>query len=609
MYFYTLFPCAALAPQPFEGEYMRSITSLLTELFAKAFCAQNLDPRYGQVVESARPDLCQYQCNGALAAAKQARRNPREIAQAIRDRVSESEMLEDLSIAGPGFINIMVNDAFLARHMQTLTNDSRMGAPVVDSPRQALVDFGSPNVAKPMHVGHLRSSLIGDSLQRLLRFLGEQVTTDNHLGDWGTQMGMLITELQRRQPNLPYFDPSFAGPYPENPPVDLADLERMYPEASKRCKGNEHDMAEAVSATAELQAGRPGYIALWKHFYALSLTELKRDYERLGIDFDYWLGESHYRDRMERLVARLKAEGKAEQSEGAWIVPVTDPGDTREIPPLLLEKSGGGFLYGTSDLATIEERVERFNAEEILYVVDKRQALHFEQVFRAAYKTGIAPSSTVMAHVGFGTVNGPDGKPFKTREGGVMKLSDLVEQVTARASERMAEAGVAEGFSEEERSEVARKVALAALKFADLSNHRESDYVFDIDKFTRFEGKTGPYLLYSAVRIKSILRNVAERGFDASALLPPTDPERKLMLLLGNAPNSLLAAREGYQPHYLCEFAYALSQEFNRFYRDCHILSEQDAARRGSWISLVKLTLAELELFLGLLGIELPDRM
>lgn len=588
---------------------MSSITSLLTNAFSEAFRARGLDARFGQVVESARPDLCQFQCNGALAAAKAAKRNPREIAQSVLDQLGEHPMLSAASIAGPGFINIDVDDAFLASHVQSLANDKRQGAPATSAPRTVVVDFGSPNVAKPMHVGHLRSSLIGDCLQRLLRFLGERVISDNHLGDWGTQMGMLITELARREPNLPYFDPDYAGPYPDSPPVTLADLEQMYPRASKRCKAHEQDMAEAVTATAALQAGRPGYLALWKHFYALSFAELKREYDRLGIRFDHWLGESHYKQRMERLVERLKASGAATQSEGAWIVPVARPDDAKEIPPLLIEKSGGGFLYGTSDLATIEERVERFGAEEILYVVDKRQSLHFEQVFRAARATAVASDTLSFAHIGFGTVNGTDGKPFKTREGGVMKLSELVEQVTAKAAQRMAEAGVAEGFGDDERARVARQVALAALKFADLSNHRESDYVFDIDKFTRFEGKTGPYLLYSAVRIKSILRNVAEHGFEPGPVQPPTDPERKLMLLLGNAPDVLASARAAYLPNYLCDFAYSLCQEFNRFYRDCHILSEKDPARRGSWITLVRATLAELELFLEILGIQAPDRM
>jgi arginyl-tRNA synthetase len=583
--------------------------SMLSDIFADAFDQIGLDRRFGQVTESARPDLGQFQCNGALAAAKEAKRNPREIAQQITERLTRHPSIESLSIAGPGFINILLKDAFLARYANDMLQDERLSCPPTSTPRTVIIDFGGPNVAKPMHVGHLRSSIIGDSLQRLLRYSGEKTIADNHLGDWGTQIGMLITELRQRNPQLPYFDEQYDGAYPEQPPVSLGDLEEMYPMASKRCKSNEQDMAEAIQATAELQQGRPGYVALWRHFYDLSLRALQKEFERLDIHFDFWLGESHYKQRMEAMVERLKMEGKAVASEGAFIIAVSRDDDLKEIPPLLIEKSGGGYLYGTSDLATIEERVERFDAKEIVYVVDKRQGLHFEQVFRAAHITRIAPSDALLVHVGFGTVNGPDGKPFKTREGGVMKLGDLVERVNAKALERMAEAGVAKNFDEKERRGVASMVGLAALKFADLSNHRESNYIFDIDKFTQFEGKTGPYLLYTTVRIKSILRNAAERGIKGGAITAPGDAERKLLLLAGRLPDVLRIARESYLPNYLCDFAFTLSQEFNRFYRDCHILSEKDRATQGSWISIIRLMLAQLELILGLLGIQTPERM
>ncbi|MFW6221438.1 MAG: arginine--tRNA ligase [Fibrobacterota bacterium] len=588
---------------------MSSLSTILTDIFSSAFEQLGLEKRFGQVIESGRPDLGQFQCNGALACAKQTKQNPRKLAENIIEIVRSQEILENLTIAGPGFINITLSDSFLAHHIGQMHNDERLGCPKTESPKKVIIDFGGPNVAKPMHVGHLRSSIIGDCLQRLIRFLGHEVTSDNHMGDWGTQMGMLICELKRQKPQLPYFQEQFSGEYPAESPVTIQDLETMYPQASQRCKTNPEDMAEAVAATSELQRGRKGYVALWKHFVALSVAELQRDFSSLGISFDHWLGESHYKERMEELVNELRRSPYTEISEGALIIPVARKDDKKEIPPLLIEKSGGGFLYGTSDLATIQERVERFGAEEILYVVDKRQGLHFEQVFRAARKTGIAPESVTLKHLGFGTVNGPDGKPFKTREGGVMKLSELIVQVTQKARLRMEEAGVAQGFSEQEKALIAGNVGLAALKFADLSNHRESNYIFDLDKFTQFEGKTGPYLLYSAVRIKSILRNAAKKGISGGPILSPADPERKLMLVMGQMPDIFQSTRESYLPNYLCDFAYSLSQEFNRFYRECHILNESDKARQASWVSLIEVVLRQMELTLSILGIDVPERM
>jgi arginyl-tRNA synthetase len=442
-----------------------------------------------------------------------------------------------------------------------------------------------------------------------MRHLGDTVITDNHLGDWGTNMGILIVGMRDRRPDLPYFDPGFTGPYPEEPPITVEELEKMYPEATAECKGDPAKMEQALSATVELQNGRPGYVALWRHFVALSMAELKGDLEELGVRFDHWLGESFYHDKMGALVERLENEEKAVESDGALVVHVAHEDDKREIPPLLLRKRGGGYLYGTSDLATLEYRIREFGAKEVVYVVDQRQELHFEQVFRAARKTGIAGEDVELTHIGFGTVNGKDGRPFRTREGGAARLSTLIAEANDKAGERMAEAGVARDFGEKEKVDVARKVGLAALKFADLMNHRTSDYVFDMDKFTRFEGKTGPYLLYSAVRIKSILRNADERGVAAGPILPPTDAERGLVLLLGKLPDVLSSAREAHAPNYLCDFIFDLAQEFNRFYRDCHILREPDEARRGSWMSLVRIVLAQLELVLGLLGMEVPERM
>ncbi|MBD3316883.1 MAG: arginine--tRNA ligase [Chitinivibrionales bacterium] len=588
---------------------MSSLRAILTAKFSRAFEKQGLDPSYGKVVDSQRPELGQFQCNGALAAAKEARKNPRAIAQAVVEQLSSDPCIDSLSLAGPGFINIALSDAFLAEHISRLAEDERLGSPLPAHPHVVVVDFCGPNVAKPMHVGHLRPTIIGDALQRLMRYLGETVITDNHLGDWGTNMGILINAMRERRPDLPYFDPEKTRSFPEEPPMTVEELEKLYPEATAECKSDPAKMQKALDATYELQNGRPGFVALWKHFVNLSMTELKGDLEKLGVRFDYWLGESFYHGKMGELVDRLETEGKAVDSEGALVVHVAREDDKREIPPLLLRKRGGGYLYGTSDLATLDYRVHEFGAEEIIYVVDQRQELHFEQVFRAARRTGIAAENVSMIHIGFGTVNGKDGRPFRTREGGAARLSYLLAEATEKAMERMDEAGVGRDFDKAEKADVAHKVGLAALKFADLMNHRTSDYVFDIDKFTRFEGKTGPYLLYSAVRIKSILRNAAERGVTTGPLLPPTDAERGLMLLLGKLPDVLAGAREGFAPNYMCDFIYDLAQEFNRFYRDCHILREPDEARRGSWLSLVNIVLAELELVLGLLGMEIPERM
>jgi arginyl-tRNA synthetase len=546
-----------------------------------------------------------------MVAGRDCGKKPREIAEAVVLKVesSASEMISALSIAGPGFINITLQDTFLAVSANRLLADPRLGVPEKPNPHTVIVDFGGPNVAKPMHVGHLRSTIIGDCLQRLIRFLGDKVISDIHLGDWGTQMGMLICELQRRQPDLPYFDEKPHGSYPAEPPITLAALEEMYPTASKRCKSDDAAMLEAVRATAQLQRGRPGYVALWEHFASLSVSELKRDFGSLGVAFDQWLGESSYGDRMSDLVTGLMERGVAVCSDGAVVLPVAEQGDTKDVPPLLLEKSEGGYLYGTSDLAAIQDRIERFHADEMLYVVDKRQSLHFTQLFRAARKAGLAGPNVPLQHVAFGTMNGTDGKPYKTREGGVMKLSDLVRSVELKASGRMEDAGVAQELSQAERDDVAHKVAIATLKFADLSNHRESDYTFDIEKFTRFEGKTGPYLLYTAVRIKSILRNAKAKGLMPGSVSQPSAQERQLILLLCSLPDVLTNARESFLPNYLCEFAYEVAQEFNRFYRECHILSEPDRDKQASWLALIQLVLNELELVLGILGIEIPEKM
>lgn len=593
-----------------EIQQRMTLLQTLSRIFADAFDAIGLSREYGEVVVSQRPDLGQFQCNGALPAAGRARRKPRDVAQSVIDAVGPTEIFADLSIAGPGFINITLTDDYLADYVRDLVHDDRQGCPEVAKPQKIVLDYGGANVAKEMHVGHLRSSIIGDSLRRLLLFVGHHVLGDVHLGDWGTQMGQVIVELARRQPDLPYFDPDHQGPFPDASPVTMEELAEIYPAASARCKTDEAAMEAARQATVELQQGRPGYRALWQHFVDVSVEALKRDFEALNVYFDLWYGEAHVHDRIPAMLDRMRATGCTDVSEGALIVHVEREEDRKDYPPLILVKSDGGVLYGTTDLATIEERVQDMRAERILYVVDARQSLHFEQVFRAARKCGIADEDVVLEHLPFGTMNGPDGRPFKTRAGGVMKLRDLIEMVTEAALQRLQEADIAQDVEAAERERIAQQVGVAALKFADLSNHRTSDYVFDLDRFTSFEGRTGPYLLYSAVRIKSILRKADERGLAAGALLPPAhEAERDLMLHLTHFPEVVARTVETYAPSFLCDYAYNLALAFNRFYNACHILSEEDASQQASWLALCELCLAMFVRITDLLGMELPDRM
>lgn len=579
----------------------------LTALAGAAFAALGLDASLGQVRRSDRPDLAPFQCNGALAAAKAAKKPPREIAAAVAEILAKDPRVAGVEIAGPGFLNITVTDAVWSARGQSLGDDERAGA-LAAAPRRVVIDFGGPNVAKPMHVGHLRSSVIGDALQRLFRFRGDQVTSDIHLGDWGLQMGHLITALEDERPDLAYFDEAQSGPYPDAPPVTLEDLSRLYPEASAQAAADPARMARSRKATAELQAGRPGYRALLKHFIDVSVAALKADYQTLGVHFDLWKGESDVDELVPGVVEDFTARGVAEESEGALVVRVARDGDAKEIPPLILVSSEGSALYATTDLATILDRVRALDPELILYVVDQRQGSHFEQVFRAAGRAGLIAEAR-LEHIGFGTMNGPDGKPFKTREGGVLRLSDLMGAAIEKAHERMGEAGLASGLTADERDEVARAVALAAIKFADLSNVRTSNYVFDLDRFTSFEGRTGPYLLYQAVRVKSLLRRAAEAGFSPGAITVAAPEERALVLELDGFERALSSAYDKRMPHILCEHAYALAQAYSKFYAECPVLAAPDEASRASRLALSALTLKQLELTLRLLGIETPERM
>jgi len=584
---------------------MALIDALSAEVGA-AFEAEGLPAALGAVQVSDRPDLAPFQCNGAMAAAKLAKRAPREVAAGVAARLAASDRIASVEIAGPGFLNLTVADAALESALRAAASDDRLGG--WRKPGEKIVlDYGGPNIAKPLHVGHLRAAIIGESLKRLFRFIGDEVAADIHLGDWGLPMGMLIDDLARARPDLPYFAEAAAPPFPEVSPVSLADLEVAYPRAAAACKADPERMEAARRATAELQAGRPGYRALWAHFIAVSRAAIEREYADLGVSFDLWKGESDVNDLLEPMGRALAEDGVSRTSDGAVIIPVSREGDSKEIPPLILFKSDGSALYGTTDLATIWDRAEQLAPRRMLYVVDQRQALHFEQVFRAAAKAGYFAEAD-LEHVGFGTMNGPDGKPFKTREGGVLKLRDLIDMVRAAARARMKEAGVAEGYGEGETEAIAHQVGVAALKFADLSNVRTSNYVFDLERFSAFEGKTGPYLQYAAVRVKSILRKAGERP-DPSQLRIVSDAERALALAILAFPSALQGAYEKRAPHILCEFVYGLAQKLSAFYGAHHILSEEDASLRASRLAFAATAGALIERVLSLLGIETPERM
>ncbi|MCB8966287.1 MAG: arginine--tRNA ligase [Ardenticatenaceae bacterium] len=590
---------------------MQSLTQHLTTLLSDTFAAAGYDRSYGEVVVSNRPDLGQFQCNGALPAAKAYGQKPRDIAQQIVERLPQSaDIFADISLAGPGFINLTLTDAFLGQWLQTMADNPRLGVAAVTTPQRVVVDYGGANVAKPMHVGHLRAGIIGESIKRLFRFMGDDVIGDVHLGDWGTQMGMIIVELAHRHPDWPYFDTDNTGPFPAESPITLTDLEEVYPAASARAKSDPTVMEAARQATMELQNGHPGYRALWQHFVDVSVAGLREDYGALDIHFDLWLGESDANDHVEEMIARLQAQGYTSESQGALIMDISLPDDNEPMPPLILRKSDGAVMYGTTDLATIDLRVQELRAQLILYVVDHRQQQHFKQVFRAAYKSGITPPQVGLEHNYFGTMNGKDGKPFKTRAGGVMKLKDLIQLVIEAALARMAESHVADEYEEAERLEIARRVGLAALKYADLMNQRTKDYIFDLDRFSSFEGRTGPYLLYTTVRARSILTKAAAQGLEPGALLPPTvDAERTLLLQLAQLPDALRMAYETRMPNHMADYIYTLANEFNRFYNACHILSATDTAVQSSWLGITQLFARVSELVLMLLGIEIPERM
>jgi len=601
------------------------MTDLATQLAgacSAAFEAEGLEPRWGAVKQSDRPELADFQCNGCMGAAKQAGMNPRELAAKIAPHILAHDAVERVDVAGPGFLNITVSNAALSKQAVLIANDPKAGGGAAPDPEKLVIDFGGPNVAKPMHVGHLRSAVIGDTLVRLLRFLGDDVTGDVHLGDWGLQMGLLIVAVFDEQPDLPYFDASNSGPFPAQPPVSMEDLSRLYPMASARSKEDEAYAKRAQEAVAEMQAGRPGYRALLQHFIDVSVTALKVDYGFLDVSFDLWKGESDVDPLIAPMIEALKSAGYAAQDDGAWIIDIARENENVEavgkdgkprlknpMPPFMLVNSRGATGYHATDLATIKDRVDTIGPDRILYVVDQRQALHFEQVYRASDKVGYLAQDK-LEHLGFGTVDGPDGKPFKTREGGTLRLADLNQMALVEATKRIGETGLSGDIGETEKAEIGEMVARAALRFADLQNQRTTNYVFDLERFTSFEGKTGPYLLYAAVRMKAILRRAEAEGFAPGEIAIEAAEERKLVLALDGFALALRLAREKRMPHYVCEHVYSLAQAFSAFYAACPILkSGIDEATRASRLGMCQAVLHQLEAGLGILGITAPERM
>ncbi|PHQ68608.1 MAG: arginine--tRNA ligase [Sneathiella sp.] len=586
-----------------------SLLTQLSTLVGQAFAAHDLDPAFGKVVISQRRELGQFQCNGALAAAKQAGKNPRDIATVIVGELEKTGLFAELSLAGPGFINIRLQDDFLIGHLNELSADPGFGCQHGHQAQKIIVDYGGPNVAKAMHVGHLRATIIGESLRRLRVFLGDTVISDVHFGDWGLPMGLLIKEIELGQPDLVYFDVEYTGPYPDDGPVTVEELQILYPAASARSKEDPVFAESARAATFDLQNGRAGYRALWQHMRDISVGETKTDFDLLGAHFTDWKGEADTNDHMPLMLARLKEEGYSEISEGAVVVHVAEGTDKKKMPPLILQKSDGAVMYGTTDLATIEMRAHESDPDCILYVVDARQSLHFEQVFRAARKCNSIKPECQLEHIGFGTVNGKDGKPLKTRDGGVVRLRALIEDAIAEARKVITEAGISDRFAADELEDIATKVGISAIKYADLSNQRMSNYIFDLERFTKFEGRTGPYQMYAAVRIKSMLRKAADQGLTSGPLVATHDAERNLMLAIAALPEAVIAATEKNAPNILCEHVYALTQEFNAFYHDCHVLGEKDESIRASRLKLCEITLRQIELVLEILGIDVPERM
>lgn len=596
-------------PPEEENEFMKKLLDQITAAVSGAFEAAGYEADYGKVTLSNRPDLCEYQCNGAMAGAKKYRCAPIQIASQAAERLQENAMFSEVSAVNPGFLNLKLSPDFVRDYLQAMQEDERLGCEKTEHPKTIIIDYGGPNVAKPLHVGHLRSAIIGESVKRLGRFAGHKVIGDIHLGDWGLQMGLIITELKHRKPELVYFDENYTGEYPKEAPFTISELEEIYPAASARSKEDEAYKEEAMHATYLVQHGHRGYQAVLRHILNVSVADLKHNYENLNVEFDLWKGESDAQPYIPDMVERLKKEGYAYESSGALVVDVKEETDTKEVPPCMILKSDGASLYTTTDLATLVERRKLFDPDEVIYVVDKRQEMHFIQVFRCAKKTGIVKPETELEFLGFGTMNGRDGKPFKTRDGGVMRLEYLIADIDEKMYQKIAENP---DISPEEARETAKIVGLSAIKYGDLSNQASKDYVFDVDRFTSFEGNTGPYILYTIVRIKSILNKYQAQGGDPEkGRIPAAENEsqKALELLLARFNGVLENAFEELAPHKVCAYIYELANSFNKFYHETKILGEEDEEKRAGLVSLLVLTKRVLETCIDVLGFEAPSRM
>ena len=588
---------------------MKQLLEMISEEMGKAFEEAGYDAALGRVTVSNRPDLCEYQCNGAMAGAKQYHKAPIMIANDVAAKLQESKVFAEVSAVAPGFLNLKLTESFICEFLTGMATDEKFGMEPFAKQEKIIIDYGGPNVAKPLHVGHLRSAIIGESIKRICRYAGHDVIGDIHLGDWGLQMGLIIYELQLRKPQLPYYDESFDGEYPAEAPFTISELEEIYPTASGKSKEDAAYKEKAMEATFKLQSGVRGYRALWNHIIRVSVEDLKKNYENLNVEFDLWKGESDVQDLIPGMVEDMKKGGFAYLSDGALVVDVKEETDTKEIPPCMILKSDGAALYNTTDLATIQDRMAKYQPDKLIYLTDKRQDLYFEQVFRCARKTGLVKPETELIHIGFGTMNGKDGKPFKTRTGGVMRLEYLIKEINDEMFKKIMD-GHAE--SEEEAAKTAKIVGLSAVKYGDLSNQASKDYIFDIDRFTSFEGDTGPYILYTIVRIKSILAKYKESGkeIDAAKIREAQSAaEKELMLAVAGYNAMIKSAYEEVAPHKVCAYIYDLANAFNHFYHETKILAEEDTEKQAGWIALLNLTKNILETCIDLLGFSAPERM
>ena len=584
---------------------MEKLLTIISEHVSSAFLAAGYESSYGRVTVSNRPDLCEYQCNGAMPAAKAYHKAPIQIANDVAVQLRDDAAFSEVQAAAPGFLNLRLAPAFLAKYLEQTRTAPRFGVARDPKAGTVVVDYGGANVAKPLHIGHLRSAIIGESIKRIQHFFGNETVGDTHLGDWGLQMGLVIAALQDQQPELCYFDETYTGEYPAEPPFTISDLERIYPAASARSKEDEAFARRAHDATYELQQGRPGYMALWRHIMAVSKADLRKNYDKLGVSFEVWLGESDAQPYIPPMLEEMRQSGLLVESEGAQVIEVQEPTDTKEVPPCIIMKSDGATLYATTDLATIRQRMETWKPDRILYVVDKRQSLHFEQVFRAARKAGLVQPETELRHIGYGTMNGKDGKPFKTRAGGVMRLETLINEITDFVRAKVEENKLVTG---DDVADTTAKIALAALKYGDLMNAPTKDYIFDMDRFAAFEGNTGPYILYTIVRIKSILGRYG--AWEELPITAPETPEAKdLMLALTRLPDALELAYRDCAPNAICAYIYELAGFANKFYHETRILTEEDAEKQKGYIALIGLTKRVLETCIDLLGFEAPEKM